>query len=536
VTRPVGGARIVELRGWLRVVGQTPTGDPDWHLDLEVDADWLQKIGADLTTFFKVGDLIRDGHVDPLYESDPPEQPTTPHWAVAVTPVLKAELNAWNSTQNIPRPADWSLSPAAPNTTYWPYDPRFSYSPCGAGQRGAQGVALQPGDYVLISGSLVTDEPHTDGNNPAGEAWQASADRYGQGNPARWSEMHPPDLVQKNPDGSPPPRTSWLRGVAVVVTSGILDTGGQDRELTTAIFPQTMGVRVSPTEWSKLSVQEFVGPETRFGSIIEGNEAKTGAAIRLLRDQASVHVKVHADAFAGAPGKFKAVYLMRWVDGLGKLGHTLRQPNGLWTAFGDVNGQFAIPGPVRAVAAASSAPNVAQFLFATEDGHLWHTIRDANGKWEGLGDVNGQFAIPGPVRAVAAASSAPNVAQFLFATEDGHLWHTIRDANGKWEGLGNASAQLPIHLAPLITQPLNAVRAVAAASSTPGEADFLFCTEDGQLWHTMRHANGTWDPIWLIPLLGPGNLGVQIDMPGVAGPVAAAASDANESQFLFVVD
>jgi len=49
-------------------------------------------------------------------------------------------------------------------------------------------------------------------------------------------------------------------------------------------------------------------------------------------------------------------------------------------------------------------PENTQFLFRTADGHLWHTLRQADGTWTGLGDVNAQFAIPGPVLAVAAAS------------------------------------------------------------------------------------------------------------------------------------
>ena len=44
-----------------------------------------------------------------------------------------------------------------------------------------------------------------------------------------------------------------------------------------------------------------------------------------------------------------------------------------------------------------------QFMFATQDGHLWHTIRNPDGTWTGLGDVQGEFAIPGPVAAVAGA-------------------------------------------------------------------------------------------------------------------------------------
>jgi hypothetical protein len=209
-------------------------------------------------------------------------------------------------------------------------------------------------------------------------------------------------------------------------------------------------------------------------------------------------------------------YAVCWEIRIGRLGHSIRRADGTWTGVGDVNGQFAIPGPVRAVAATSSAPNEAQFLFATEDGHLWHTVRRPDGSWSGLGDVNGQFAIPGPVRTVAAASSAPGEAQFLFATEDGYLWHTVRRPDGSWSGLGDVSGQFAIP---------GPVSAVAATSSAAHQAQFLFATEDGRLWHTIRRPDGGWS--------GLGDVNGQFAIPGPVQAVAATSSAPDEAQFLF---
>ena len=58
---------------------------------------------------------------------------------------------------------------------------------------------------------------------------------------------------------------------------------------------------------------------------------------------------------------------------------------------------------------------------ATEDGHVWHTIRSANGTWTPVGDVLEQLHYFGPVIAVAAVSAANGEAQFLMATADGRL-------------------------------------------------------------------------------------------------------------------
>jgi hypothetical protein len=99
------------------------------------------------------------------------------------------------------------------------------------------------------------------------------------------------------------------------------------------------------------------------------------------------------------------------------LWHTLRTPDGKWSGLGDVQGQFAIPGPVAAVAGAAGAvPGETQWMLTTSDGHLWHTARNPNGTWSGLGDVEGQFAIPGAVATVAAAQGAPGQTQFMMTT------------------------------------------------------------------------------------------------------------------------
>jgi hypothetical protein len=196
----------------------------------------------------------------------------------------------------------------------------------------------------------------------------------------------------------------------------------------------------------------------------------------------------------------------------GHLWHTVRAPDGTWSGLGDVNGQFAVPGAVRAVAAAAAPdeghedPDQAQFMFVTEDGHLWHTIRNSDGTWTGLDDVSGQVAIPGPVCTVAGAGFQYG-AQFLFSTEDSHLWHTIRTSDGKWSGLGDVNGQFALP---------GPVRTVAAAGAGT-DVQFLFSTDGGHLWHTIRTADGKWT--------GLGDVNAQLvppegGIPGI-GPVGA---------------
>jgi hypothetical protein len=171
-----------------------------------------------------------------------------------------------------------------------------------------------------------------------------------------------------------------------------------------------------------------------------------------------------------APGDTQFVF----TTAGGHLWHTL---NG--TGPTDVQKQFAtaIPGPVAAVAAANGTSGETQFVFTTADGHLWHTVRRADGTWTGLGDVQGQFAIPGAVTAVAGTGGAPGETQFVFTTADGHLWHTLRRADGTWTGLGNVQDQIPRTFDPVRAIP-GRVAAVAAANGTSGETQFMFTTSD----------------------------------------------------------
>jgi hypothetical protein len=117
--------------------------------------------------------------------------------------------------------------------------------------------------------------------------------------------MRPPDLIEILPAKL---RTEAVFGVVAVARAAVTNPVGHDQTLTVDLRPPA-----DRPAHSKAAVQEFVGPETRFGSIVEGNADHSGAAVTLYPDRAQLHVKVHGDGFAGAPGKFKAVYRLPWV-------------------------------------------------------------------------------------------------------------------------------------------------------------------------------------------------------------------------------
>ena len=288
----------------------------------------------------------------------------------------------------------------------------------------------------------------------------------------------------------------WLP--ASIMTDGVAVDGGTDIDVSDAQFAASVYPRADLHGHLWHTLRHADGSWTGLGDV-QGQFAIPGPVAAI-------------SGAAGAPGETQFAF----TTSDGHLWHTLRRADGSWTGLGDVQGQFAIPGPVVAIAGASGLPGETQFMFATSDGHLWHTLRRADGSWTGLGDVQGQFAIPGPVTAVAGASGAPGETQFAFTTSDGHLWHTLRRADGSWTGLGDVQGQFAIP---------GPVAAVGGAAGAPGETQFAFTTSDGHLWHTLRRADGSWT--------GLGDVQGQFATPGPVKAVAGASGAPGETQFIF---
>lgn len=347
------GSRIVEIRGWLRGVDGGPNpNDPDWHLQLEVDPAWLDHIGADWHTFFKVGDMIQMG-LDPLVDAKDPSIADHTKWAA--TPSLHVEVNGWDRTykqagagghpgteanngypnyvSSVAPPKDWTVNehnggqlPAAT----WPFLANLDGGRVG-------NAALAVPQYVRVIGSVVTDIPHM--NTVKGGAWDFMRNAFGvnfgtpQGNAAsqdwagsaseedpacipRWTEIHPADVVGTPPDYKVPSdpvdaynkRPERIYGVAVVARTAAIDPApftNDYRVLLPAPGPQPAG--------TSLRVDEYVTSDTRYGSIVTGNAAKSGALITTDWRGATIHVAVKGDPFQQSAGRFAAVYRLSWV-------------------------------------------------------------------------------------------------------------------------------------------------------------------------------------------------------------------------------
>jgi MIR domain len=334
--------RLIELRGWLHFAStdaNAPPGDPgrlleygcntaelsgaDWWYKLELDTNWAASRGIDLGRFFKVGDLISHGlFLTPYFPS------FNPFKCAVALPRIKMELNSWGWKNMFPvsvseHPGDWKKYDQAANcgNYVFPFDPVQPPGfpkPLGAGQ------------YVRVVGSLVTDIPHITedyfgyyiaeflpfvstpqrNRRAAAAAWggggTALKDEHNPMHPARWNEIHPPDLFQ--PLKEPPVhQRETVRGVALIA-DGIAE--GYSVEF--MLRPPAL----KPSSSARLSVREHVGPESNLKSITDGNANKTGARIDVLTDRVRVRIGVAREGGFGAAGKFKGIYRVFW-DAMG---------------------------------------------------------------------------------------------------------------------------------------------------------------------------------------------------------------------------
>jgi hypothetical protein len=305
----------IELRGWITGPGGPNPLDPDFSYGLEVDVAWVLERGIDLTALIKVGNILGIGA---------PQAGITDPRAWCATPDIKMEICGFPPKQQRSRvyPPDWITelpgvlldAPDAGAANHkppkWPFDP---------GMPPPGNVTINGGEYVRVYGSIVSDKAHP---KPSGapvvsdQAWQRAVGLWQQAGrdnwpdcQARWTEVHPPDWIEVvHP---PKPINQVFRGVAVAAPGAF----SWNPTLTSTLDVDILALP-KPSPDAILQFEEFVGPETDVGTIVDGNATKTGALISELTnpDGIRVHVKVAGakSPFGGQTGKFRALYWLHW--------------------------------------------------------------------------------------------------------------------------------------------------------------------------------------------------------------------------------
>jgi hypothetical protein len=135
----------------------------------------------------------------------------------------------------------------------------------------------------------------------------------------------------------------------------------------------------------------------------------------------------------------------------------------------------------------TSPDQVLQLAGLTDTGGIWHTIRLNDSSWQSFfGDVKGvESNDPGHFSAVGCAGVNDQL-QLAALTDDGKMWHTIRRADGSWQSFfGDVKG--------VESNDPGYFSAVSCAG-VGGQLHVVGLTDDGGMWHTIRHADGSWQP------------------------------------------
>lgn len=322
---------LIELRGWLTPVNgirqpPAPLGeavdkqcnpdDPDWHYNLEIDPRWADNAGINLSGLLRVTNMINWVH-----DRDPP------HFEgihirnrlnqIVGTPLVHVELNGWDPQKHPGEkpPADWRTFDRNCDGVLWPYDPIHPIS---------SQPPLREGQYVRMYGGLITDSPHiNEGSIPFGllrymnmgttdvtdvremmDRWARGSTDKDPNNPARWTEMHPPDIIDVLDENRT--RQETLR--SVMVSSEACPTACPwFASVDINIYPP--GPKPAPN--ATVGFRELVYPESNTTGGV-GSANGNGATIDVVGD----HIRVRAAVFSGLtvprPAKFAALYRVYW--------------------------------------------------------------------------------------------------------------------------------------------------------------------------------------------------------------------------------
>jgi hypothetical protein len=165
----------------------------------------------------------------------------------------------------------------------------------------------------------------------------------------------------------------------------------------------------------------------------------------------------------------------------GDLRYAARRTDGSWTSFANLEaGNARQIGTVNDVAAANVA-GILNVLVTTSDGRLFQTARSIFGTWQPFRDVKLAAGDPGFITDVTAAGFANGTLQVAVAASGG-VFHTIRTASGTWQPFTDVKRAAG-----------DPGRVTALSGAVAGTAfQLLVATSDGGLFHTIRGVFGGW--------------------------------------------
>ncbi|MGW6933555.1 hypothetical protein ACWGE0_26100 [Lentzea sp. NPDC054927] len=183
-------------------------------------------------------------------------------------------------------------------------------------------------------------------------------------------------------------------------------------------------------------------------------------------------------------------------DGL--MYHTVRNADGSWQSWNAMPGAGTMFFQARALTATGMPDNTVQVVANGPDKILYHSVRKVDGTWQNWGALPGR-ASSGNFQAaeVAIAGHANGSAQLVATGNDGLIYHTIRNANGSWDGWNAVQGA--------DGAPNFQASALAIAANADGGTQFTAVGNNGLVYHAIRRADATWQS-W-IRVAGAGSAG-----------------------------
>lgn len=178
------------------------------------------------------------------------------------------------------------------------------------------------------------------------------------------------------------------------------------------------------------------------------------------------------------------------VDDAGKLWYTALHANGLWqTGFTSIASAMSNdPGPFTSVACAGITDDDDLHVVALDaNGKLWHTTRNSSGLWFPVfGSIGGEEENdPSPFTEVSCAEVAGEL--HVVAIASGWLYHTIRHQDGSWQPFYGWVQGMESNWPGSFTR--------VACAGINGNLHVMG-TVAGNVWHTIRHADGSWQSFY----------------------------------------
>jgi len=175
--------------------------------------------------------------------------------------------------------------------------------------------------------------------------------------------------------------------------------------------------------------------------------------------------------------------------------HTVRNVDGSWWASWKLLRTFASISHIATTRVGTTIDTA-----VVTNGEILHAIRSSGGTWTGWGNVESGAGEIGAISRVALAGIGSQL-QVVALTGSGDLYHAIRKADATWQQFKRMTAFA------------NYTPIAIGAANVGGETQVavIDLTATSQvIRHTIRSADGTWQPIRTVPATGltanPGDL------------------------------